>query len=171
MTMNWRPPTRLYTVSYGGFGINDALVVEFTTGSTSTPDNNLSRIAFAEYGTSPSTREAVLSSKPCDFGPQPFGGASVSGTSVTAPFAVGTGQNYGYYAKLETNKTYYFNIKNTPNPSCAALGCDGAVDMMNTTPAGVSALAITKPSSAAIDAAMKAPVTAATAKSAKAKAK
>ncbi len=168
LSMNWTNPQRLYTQSYGGFGGNDVIVVTFTTGSASTPNNNLSRIAAAEYGTGPTTREAVLSPRPCDFSAQPFGGASVSGTSVTVPFAVGTGENYGFYPKLLTNTTYYYNIKNTAGSGCSLVSCDMAVDLMNTTPK-VGALAAVKPSSAAIDAAMKAPVTAAAAKAAKAK--
>jgi len=169
LTMNFANPQRLFTQSYGGFGGNDIIVVTFTTGSTSTPNNNLSRIAAAEYGTGPTTREAVLSPRPCDFSAQPFGGASVSGTSVTVPFAVGAGENYGFYPKLLTNTTYYYNIKNTAGSGCSLVSCDMAVDLMNTTPK-VGALATVKPSTAAIDAAMKARVTAATAKAAKAKA-
>lgn len=176
MNLAWRNTQRLYTQSYGGFGQNDVIVAEFTTGSTSTPDNNLSRVAAAEYAAGTYTREAVLSKTPCDFSAQQFQGASTSNTSVTVPFTVNNPKNFGYYPILELNTTYYYNIKNAANSGCTALAsCDMAIDLANTTPVGVSALAVTKPSSAAIDAALKPPAagyaTAAKAALAKAKAK
>src|SRR4051812_40995932 len=33
MKANWAAPTRMLTASYGGFGVNDIVVYEFTTGN------------------------------------------------------------------------------------------------------------------------------------------
>jgi len=52
-------------------GPNDIVVAKFTTGSIETPSNNLARISAAEWQSPPSARYAVLSSTPCDTGPQP----------------------------------------------------------------------------------------------------
>lgn len=140
LTMNWASPTRLYTSTVGGMGPNDVVVVTFTTGNVSSPDNNLPSIRAAEWVDGPSTREAALSSKACDFTGgdlAQYGGTLNSGTSVSVPFAVGTGSNWGYYPKLLLNTTYYYNIKNASNPACAATGsCNMAIDLVK--PAGMS---------------------------------
>ena len=136
LKMDWSNPQRLYTSSVGGFGPNDAVVVVFTTGNVSSPDNNLARVVAGEWQTGPSTRSATLSDTPCDFGPQAFPGAVTSGTTVTVPFTVNNPNNYGYYPILQLQKTYYFNIQNAPNPSCANTGnCNIAVDL--TKPSGL----------------------------------
>lgn len=112
---------RLYS---GTFGPNDALVAKFTTGNVDSPNNNLPRLSGAEWGSPPSARFAVLSDKPCDFSRnQPWQGAISAGNSVQVPFAIGNGNNYGYYPKLLKNTSYYFNVKNlTPNESCSNQG-------------------------------------------------
>src|SRR5262249_47321659 len=100
-------------------------------GSMSSPNNNLPRIAAGEWGSTPSTREAKLSTTACDWTPDfIFPGASSSGTSVTVPFAVGGGANFGFYPVAPLNTTMYFNVKNTANSGCAASGvCDMFVDL------------------------------------------
>jgi hypothetical protein len=113
MVMSWQTPTRLYTSNAGGFAKNGAVVVAFTTGSVSST-TSLPRIAAAEYQSPPSSRIATLSSKPCDFGPQPTPGAAGEGNSVTMVFALGTGSGYGYYPVLQLNTTYFLNMKNSP---------------------------------------------------------
>lgn len=141
LTMNWASPTRLFTSSVGGMGPNDVVVVQFTTGSTSSPDNNLPALRAAEWSSTPSTRQAALSSIACDFtggSLAQYSGSLTSGTSVSVPFAVGTGANFGYYPKLALNTTYYYNIKNVENAACAANGdCNMAVDLIK--PSGMSA--------------------------------
>ncbi len=131
LQMNWSNPQRLYTANIGaGFGPNDVAVVVFTTGSVPSPSSSLARIVAAEYQTGPSTRQATLSDKPCDFGTQAFAGATTSGTTVSVPFTVNDPNNYGYYPILNLNTTYYFNIRNAPDPSCAGTGnCNIAVDL------------------------------------------
>jgi len=130
MTMDWNNPSRLYTKDFGGMGPNDAVVVTFTTGSATSPTNNLPRFVAAEWQSQPSTRIAVMSPKPCDWGAQAWTGGSTSGATVTIPFTVGNPSNYGYYMIVPTNTTYYFNVKNDSSPSCASNGvCDLAVDL------------------------------------------
>src|SRR5579872_2805195 len=52
---NWAQPQRLYAA----MGKNDMVVIQFTTGNTVSPSNNLPRIAVAEWQSSPSTRIAA----------------------------------------------------------------------------------------------------------------
>jgi hypothetical protein len=128
--LNWAAPNRQLTANYGGFGTNDALVVQFTTGNVSTT-NNLPNITAVEYGSSPSSRTAVLSATPCDFSQQATPGAMSVGNSVTAVFAIGTGSGFGFYPVLTTNTTYYLNIKNSANATCASNGvCEMSVDLI-----------------------------------------
>lgn len=144
LAMNWANPTRLYSSSAGSFGPNDVVVVAFTTGSAASANNNLPRLVAAEYQSSPSTRIAVLSDKPCDFNAQVTAGATTSGTTVTIPFTVANQNNYGYYPILDLNKTYYMNIKNAPSSSCTASGvCDIAIDLSK--PGGLALLKPTDP--------------------------
>lgn len=122
MEFPWINPVRQYT---GSMGVNDVVVVKFTTGGKSSANNNLPKINGAEWGSAPSTRRAVLSAAPCDFSAQTWQGASSDSYSPSVPFALGTGYNYGYYPILELNSTYYFNVKTLPNGSCSASGiCD-----------------------------------------------
>ncbi len=124
--MVWASPTRMFTSNFGGFGPSDAVVVTFTTGAGTSVSNNLPKIGGAEYIDPPQARYAVLSATPCDFGAQPMPGASNSGYSVTVPFALGGGYNYGYYPQLLNNTTYYFNIKNL-DASC--FSCNMFIDL------------------------------------------
>lgn len=114
VTMNWASPTRQYAT----LGANDMAIVQFTTGNVSTT-TSLVRIAGAEYNSSPSSRIATLSTTQCDFSTQSAPGANMIGNSITASFAIGTGTGYGYYPVLSTNTTYYLNVKNSPNSTCA----------------------------------------------------
>jgi len=128
--LSWTNPVRQYTSSYGGFGVNDAVVVEFTTGNLSS-SSSLPHIVAVEFQSSPSSRIATLSKTPCDFGPQAMPGASTEGYTVTMAFALGTGYNWGYYPLLELNTKYYVNIKNNANPVCAANNnCNMSIDLL-----------------------------------------
>lgn len=125
-TMPWPTPSRLYQT----MGADDAIVIQFTTGSTSS-SGSLPRIAAGEYGSPPSPRLATLSPKQCDFGPQPTVGAAGEGNSVTMVFALGTGSGFGYYPVLALNTTYYLNVKNSPSSTCRTNGsCDMFVDLV-----------------------------------------
>jgi hypothetical protein len=119
LEMSWASPTRLYALAMGP---NDIVLVHFTVGSGNSPNNNLPKIGGAEYGSTPTARYAVLSATPCDFTAQTWPGASASGYSVTVPFAVGTGSNFGYYPILTNSTQYYFNVKNLQGAGCASSG-------------------------------------------------
>lgn len=123
----WLNPVRQYT---GSMGVNDVIVVRFTTGTLTSASNNLPRVTAAEWGSPPSGRTSVLSATPCDFNPQTWLGAVSAGNSIQVPFAV-KGANFGYYPILEFATTYYWNIKNVPNQSCSAQGiCDMFVELL-----------------------------------------
>jgi hypothetical protein len=129
LDLNWAAPSR---VSSGGFGPNDVIVARFTTGNLDSASNNLPRLSGAEFGSPPSARFAVLSDTPCDFSPaQKQQGAVSAGNSVQVPFAVGLGNNWGFYPILQKNTTYYFNVKNlSPTESCSNQGiCDMFIEL------------------------------------------
>ncbi|HEY2970332.1 MAG TPA: hypothetical protein VGK75_18415 [Casimicrobiaceae bacterium] len=123
---SWSNPTRLFTINGGGFGVNDALVVRFTTG----PNALTKRGGFsgAEYQSSPSERHATLSASPCDFGPGMFPpGSNASGNTISLQYYVGG--TPVYYPVLQPSTTYYLNIMNVAPASCAATGvCDMFID-------------------------------------------
>jgi len=130
MSMDWAAPTRLYTASFNNMHYDDAVVVRFTTGNVETT-NSLPRIAGAEYQSQPSARVAALSATPCDFDPQQTVGAYGQSVSVTMVFAISPGTGFGYYPVLQKNTTYYLNIKNAPNATCASNNvCDMFVDLV-----------------------------------------
>ncbi len=132
LVLDWNNPTRVFTSSAGGFGANDAVVVQFTTGPNPSPAGNLPKIVAAEYVSAPSGRIATLSDKACDFGSGlAMGAVTVNGaTTVTMPFSVGP-NNTGYYASLQPSTTYYINIKNAPGSTCGLSGsCDMYVDLL-----------------------------------------
>ena len=105
---DWSNPTRQPV----DVGPNDVVVARFTTGNKDSASNNLPRISGSEFGQGGRpTRYAVLSASPGDFGPQPQAGAVSAGQSVQVPFAVGLGNNWGYYPILQKNTTYYFNVR------------------------------------------------------------
>ena len=126
--MDWARPVRAYS---GPFGPNDIMVVRFTTGKSDSANNNLPRVAGAEWGSPPSGRYSVLSDTPCDMSAQKWLGGTSAGNSVQVPFAVGLGNNFGYYPILQKNTTYYFNVKNQANQSCSSSGvCDMFVELL-----------------------------------------
>lgn len=126
----WGAPQRKFTANFGGFGPNDAIVVKFTTGNTSTT-GSLPRMTAAEYNSSPSSRTAVLSATPCDFSTQSTPGATNIGNSITATFALGTGTGYGYYPVLSLNTEYYLNMKNNPGATCLSQpSCDMFIELL-----------------------------------------
>ena len=131
LELDWKAPSRLYTAKSGGFGLMDALVVKFTTGSVSS-NNDLPHITVAaEYTAAPSSRTAVLSATPCDFSRQADPGANMNGNTVTAIFALGSGSGSDYYPVLKTNTTYYLNIRNDPGSNCVAgAPCDMSIDLI-----------------------------------------
>jgi hypothetical protein len=113
-----------YTVSVGGFGPNDAVVVRFTT-SSATTSTATGYIQAVEYQDSPSGRTAALSDLPCVFVglPKVGGGTNAFGPGDPAPWAAFT-LNFSKsgYTNLQPNKTYYFNISNSPGSTCGSTG-------------------------------------------------
>jgi hypothetical protein len=114
---------------YGGMGPNDALVIKFTTPSSTTSSTGAGFINAIEYPSSSSpARSGSVSTVPCDF----TGGAveDKCGGATTA-FANNGEPNVGLTylqsrsckLNLQPNTTYYFNIINTPgNVGCTV--CD-----------------------------------------------
>ena len=104
---------RVYTSTAGGFGNNQIVVARFTTPSSSAP-GVYAAIGGAEWGDQQTPRTAALSTTPCDFpSPNPVGRLSTIGGGSTSPsvtYAIGGSSSY--YAILQPNTTYYFNIKN-----------------------------------------------------------
>ncbi len=131
VTMPWLSSTR----QIQPMGPNDIIVVQFTTGST-TISTNLPKINMVEYGSPPSSRFGTLSPTPCDFSQQPAFSANVGpSNSMSIYFAVGPtpGVFQGYYALLQTNTTYYFNVKNVLPSSCQNQGvCQMSIDLLGT---------------------------------------
>lgn len=128
LDLNWAVPTRLVT---SGFTLSDVLVVRFTTGSNNS-SNNLPHITAVEYGgVGPAQRTGVLSATPCDFAHQATPGAIGVGNTITSTFAIGNGSGFGFYPVLQTNTTYYLNIKNNAGGGCG-LGapCDMSIDLI-----------------------------------------
>lgn len=111
LDVSWATPVRLLS---GTFHVEDAVVVRFTTGSVDNAANNLPRLSSAEWDSPPSGKTSTLSATACDFSTtSPLGLAAISaGNSIQVPFAVGQGNNFGYYPRLAKNTTYYWNIKN-----------------------------------------------------------
>jgi hypothetical protein len=105
-------------------------VVKFTTGNVSS-NTNLPNLTAVEYQSSPSSRIATLSALPCDWSTQSAPGANLHNNTINAVFAVGSGSGFGFYPVLNTNTTYYLNIKNDPGSSCVATSgpCDMAVNL------------------------------------------
>lgn len=118
MVVDWNNPTRLLTVNYGGFNANDIVVYQFTTGGGSSIDNNLPRVAGAEYSAGAANRIAAMSDKPCDFVGLPFFAATVTSSAITIPFTVNNPNNYGFYPILNNHSTYFINVKNAPDSGC-----------------------------------------------------
>lgn len=117
LTLNWASPVRVFT---GHMGPNDMVLVQFTTGNVPTT-TSLVTVSGAEWNSPPSSRVATLTTTPCNFSTQSPPGANIGpSTSVTSKFAITPGTGYSYYPILNTNTTYYLNVKNVVSPTCAA---------------------------------------------------
>lgn len=104
------------------FGPKDVLVIRINTGSQTTaqalPAGTFSEIAIAEYGSGTSGRIVNLSTTPCDFGTVSSRAPPVR---VNYSYAVGPGTTSAVV--LNTNSTYYLNVKNvsTCGTACGVL--------------------------------------------------
>lgn len=115
MDMDWANPQRLYSKDYGGFGPDTILAVRFTTGSVGTT-NSLPGFKAAEYQDPPWARYAVISTLPGDFSQAAKNLYSGPSNSAQVMFAIAPGAN-AFYGSLQSNTTYYFNIRNEPGGS------------------------------------------------------
>lgn len=144
IVMDWANPQRKFTADFGGFNANDALVVQFTTGSVKSDDPKFSGrtfypyVSIGEYVDGGGPRQATLSATACDFSTQLATGANVgladNPISVIINFVVGSGETYGgYYPTLKPNTTYYVNVKNKKvDGNYACRSCNVSVDLQNT---------------------------------------
>jgi hypothetical protein len=120
----WTSIQLYYTANAGGFGVNDIVVVRFTT-SAITSSTAKGYIQAVEYSDPPSGRSAALSATPCDLVglPKVGGGTSAFGPNDNAPWAYfslvasKTGASV-----LQPNTTYYFNITNSLPSTCQSSG-------------------------------------------------
>jgi len=101
LPIKWDPKGQQHelSASVGGFGANDILITQFTTGASS-PDRGFT--TMAESSGPPTTRVAKLSTIPCDLVPPAY-------TGQTPQFGLAFGSQPGY---LQPNTVYYFNAKN-----------------------------------------------------------
>ena len=126
--------TRQATSSVGGFGNNDIVVAQFTTGPLNTAITP--KIIGYEYIDASTYRTGAISQFPCDFT------GATSSTVVGGSFRLGTTYETGSAFKpkvLLPNTTYYLNIKNTyskfgvETSSCpAGRSCNIAVEITGT---------------------------------------
>ena len=135
----WASNTTLYTGNAGNFGPNDALIVQFTTGSIASPLSgtkgggsvSIGHISSAEYQGPTTPRAGSLSASPCDFTvglPMGDGCGTTMFSGDTAPskgFTVTTPPSSGACAAiLQPNTTYYWNLTNfVPAPPTGTQQC------------------------------------------------
>jgi hypothetical protein len=143
------------TVNGVGFGPNDALIVQFTTGSfTTSTTGGLGALSGVEFSGPTTPRAGALSTSPCDF---TVGMAEYSWKSkISAPgqcnktaFSGFTGPSVGFsvaalgdmtssstscQALLQPNTTYYWNLTNfTPAPPNGTQQCNQSACNMRIT--------------------------------------
>jgi hypothetical protein len=130
--LDWNSGSRLYSKDVGGFGPDDALVLELTVPANATVTNTLRTISGAEWIDLGVPRSAFLSTKACDFSTAVFGyGSESAGTSFGVSFAVGSANSAGKWAfpnpvspKVAPGTTVYLNIKNATPGSCGSGSCN-----------------------------------------------
>jgi len=130
LDIDWNNPQTVLSASQGGMGPNDAVVVRFTVPATAANSVSAGRILTAEYQADLSDKIGALSTTACDFSPSLAPGAMGQGTTVTENFFIGG--NNGYYPSLQPGSTYFFNIRNGPNPSgnCQGGNCNLYVQLL-----------------------------------------
>ena len=109
--------SRILTSNFGGFGANDAMVIQLhpPAGALSTAYGS---VALYEWGGGPITRLAVISTTPCDF--STANAATLynvqKGNDPKFILKVGGTQPIGYVL-LQPGVTYYLNVKNSGCPT------------------------------------------------------
>ena len=127
--LTWGAPRRMFTADGGGFFPTDAVVLRFTTGAATSPDN-LGSVHGVEYQAVSSVRHGTLSTQACDFGKGLFPPYSdVKSISPQLYFTVG-GSSFHGYPVLQPNTTYYVNLYNVQPAGCAAnANCNMSFDL------------------------------------------
>jgi hypothetical protein len=121
---NWASSQLLYTTNVGGFGVNDIVVVRFTT-SNITSATAKGYIQAVEYSDPTSGRTAALSATPCDLVglPKVGGGTNAFGPGDVAPWAYfSLVASKSGASILQPNTMYYFNLTNSTPSTCQATG-------------------------------------------------
>jgi hypothetical protein len=145
VVMNWNGGT-IKTGNSGGFGANDALIVQFTTGSFTTSTlTGFGSLSGVEFGGPTTPRSGALSASPCDFsvGMPMYKWSNrnlVTTQCATTAFSANAGPGIGFsvaslpelatqkstscQALLQPNTTYYWNLTNfSPAPPTGTQGC------------------------------------------------
>jgi hypothetical protein len=133
LDLNWGAPgSAAPRVATSGFGGNSITVARFTTPSNSAA-NVYAQIKSGQWVDAAREVTASLSTSPCQFpSPNPVGRLATTTVGVVSPsvtYAVGGSSLY--YAILQPNTTYYFNIKHEVNgvPTCASGSCNMFVEL------------------------------------------
>lgn len=127
MPLNFNAPSRMLTSQWGDFGINDVLVVSFTTGGVQSVQPL--RLTGAEYQAAPNFRDWTVSKQACDFGPQPYGMSSQGTQSITFVFAIGAATSM-WVPALQPATTYFMNVRNSAGTSCPGSVCNMFFDLL-----------------------------------------
>lgn len=104
---------QVFSINAGGFGAQDAYIVQFTTGAAATGKGEIQAV---EYQSNPSNIWLYGSSQPCD-----LSHAVNYGQTVLLQFGVGSGQG-----SLAPNTTYYLNFHH--DSSCSGV-CNIVVNL------------------------------------------
>jgi hypothetical protein len=133
--------THVLVLPWGGSGLtanatngswkpNDAVVVQFTTGSLTTTQTNLGNIGAAQYVDPDASRYGALSTTPCDFTVglplrKCAGTYSIFASNVAPSIGMSMIDSGSCVALLQPNTTYYFNMT-TVNPATGQTACTTA---------------------------------------------
>jgi hypothetical protein len=108
---------RVLTGNYGGFGANDAMVIQLhpPAGRTSSANGT---VTLVEWGGGPIPRLSVISTTPCDFSTANVATLYNASKGADPKFflQVGGKQTVGVVL-LQPGQTYYLNVKNSGCPT------------------------------------------------------
>jgi len=122
--MAWGSNVLANTENSGPFGSNDAIVVRFTTSGVTSATGS-GQVNAYEFDGPPTTRTGSLSLTPCDFTvglPTKGGGMSAFAGEVAPSVTTMLVAQKSGALTLQTNTTYYFNIRNTSG--CSTSSCN-----------------------------------------------
>ena len=117
------------TFDYGYFADNIlSIKLDVPLGASG---NKIRTTSWTEYGSGPVAREAVFSTRPCDFGTQyavrtGLGAALRMVNVIRFSFTYTVGAPSTYAANLTPGQTYYLNVRNRypdGSLSCDSLAC------------------------------------------------